>query len=161
MVVILLVLPKFVQATIPQIVIHWSTLTETANAYRLQDRNGIPLDGGLAVNGDGSLATLGYFDQATVSEPFKGNWIPMTFGTTVGDSSSGYGYDDGMFSFTTIFTRGSNQVLVYPNEPAGYSVNAPFVILNKLAPGTPVCIRFYDRATTDATARYNTVTGPN
>ena len=73
-------LPTFVQATIPQIVIHWSTLTETANAYRLQDRNGIPLDGGLAVNGDGSLATLGYFDQATGAEPFKGNWIPMTFG---------------------------------------------------------------------------------
>ena len=155
-------LPTFVQATIPQIVIHWSTLTETANAYRLQDRNGIPLDGGLAVNGDGSLATLGYFDQATGAEPFKGNWIPMTFGTTVGDSSSGYGYDDGMFSFTTIFTRGSDQVLVYPNEPAGYSVNAPFVILNNApAAGTPVCIRFYDRATTDATARYNTVTGPN
>jgi uncharacterized repeat protein (TIGR02543 family) len=154
--------PQFLQATIPQLVIHWSTLTETANAYRLQDRNGNPLDGGLAVNGDGSLATMGYFDQATVSEPFKGNWIAMTSGTTVGDSSSGYGYDDGMFSFTTVFTRGTNQVMVYPNEPAGYSVLTPFVILqNTPAPGTPICIRFYDRATTDATARYNTVTGPN
>ncbi|MBN38370.1 MAG: hypothetical protein CMI29_07875 [Opitutae bacterium] len=154
--------PQFLQATIPQLVIHWSTLTETANAYRLQDRNGNPLDAGLAVNGDGSLATLGYFDQATVSEPFKGNWIAMTSGTTVGDSSSGYGYDNGMFSFTTVFTRGSNQVSVYPNEPAGYSVQTPFVILqNAPASGTPICIRFYDRTTTDATARYNTVTGLN
>ncbi|MBT3637997.1 MAG: hypothetical protein HN531_13750 [Opitutae bacterium] len=162
MLVVIFGFPKFLQATIPQLVIHWSTLTETANAYRLQDRDGAPLDGGLAVNGDGNLATLGYFDEATPAEPFKGNWIAMTSGTTVGDSSSGYGYDDGMFSFTTIFTRGSDQVLVYPNEPAGYSVQTPFVILqNTPAPGTPLCIRFYDRATTDATARYNTVTGTN
>jgi uncharacterized repeat protein (TIGR02543 family) len=154
--------PHLLQATIPQIVIHWSTLTESANAYRLQDRDGTPLDGGLAVNGDGSLATLGYFDEATPVEPFKGNWIPLTFGTTVGDSSSGYGYDDGMFSFTTVFTRGTNQVLVYPNEPAGYSVHAPFAILDNVpAPGQPICIRFYDRGTTDASARYNTVTGSN
>jgi uncharacterized repeat protein (TIGR02543 family) len=154
--------PHLLQATIPQIVIHWSTLTESANAYRLQDRDDLPLDGGLAVNGDGSLATLGYFDEATSPEPFKGNWIPLTFGTTVGDSSSGYGYDDGMFSFTTVFTRGTNQVLVYPNEPAGYSVHAPFVILENVpASGQPICIRFYDRDTTNASARYNTVTGPN
>ena len=109
-------------------------------------RNGIPLDGGLAVNGDGSLATLGYFDQATGAEPFKGNWIPMTFGTTVGDSSSGYGYDDGMFSFTTIFTRGSDQVLVYPNEPAGYSVNAPFVILSNSACSRNSCLHPFLRS---------------
>ena len=79
----------------------------------------------------------------------------------MGDSSSGYGYDDGMFSFTTVFTKDSDQVLVYPNEPAGYSVNANHVILSNAPPSDqPLCIRFYDRATTDASARY-TVTGPN
>jgi len=147
---------------IPQIVIHWSTLTESGNAYRLTDRDGAPLAGGLATNGDGTLATLGYFDEANSTHPFHGNWVPLTQGTSVGDSSSGYGYDDGMFSFTTVFTKDSNQVIVYPNEPASYSVNANHVILSNAPPtNQPLCIRFYDRTTTDASARYNTVTSPN
>lgn len=155
-------LPKVSHSAIPQIVIHWSTLTESGNSYRLQDRDGLPLDGGLSSNGDGALATLGYFDEANSTAPFHGDWIPLTQGTTVGDSSSGYGYDNGMFSFTTVFTKDSNQVIVYPNEPASYSVNANHVILSNAPPtNQPLCIRFYDRATTDASARYNTVTGLN
>lgn len=147
-------------SAIPQIVIHWSTLTESGNSYRLKDRDGLSLDAGLSSNGDGSWVVLGYFDEGNSTHPFHGNWIPLTQGTTVGDSSSGYGYDDGMFSFTTVFTKDSDQVLVYPNEPAGYSVSANHVILSN-APTTnqPLCVRFYDRATTDASARYNTVTG--
>ena len=124
-----LLLPQFAYSSIPQIVIHWSTLTESGNASRLLDRDGVPIDAGLPSNGDGSFATLGYFDDSNATHPFNGDWVPLTFGTTVGDSSSGYGYDDGMFSFTTVFTKDSNQVIVYPNEPATYSVNAPFAIL--------------------------------
>ena len=157
-----LLLPQFAYSSIPQIVIHWSTLTESGNASRLLDRDGVPIDAGLPSNGDGSFATLGYFDDSNATHPFNGDWIPLTFGTTVGDSSSGYGYDDGMFSFTTVFTKDSNQVIVYPNEPATYSVNAPFAILENVpTPGQQLCIRFYDRAATDASARYNTVTSSN
>ena len=121
-------------SSIPQIVVHWSTLTETGNAYLLKDRNGLPLDSGLPSNGDGTWAVLGFFDNGTVGDAFNGNWVALTEGTTVGDSSSGYGYDDGMFSFTTVFSKDSNQVSVYPNEPAGYSVNAPFTILDNVPP---------------------------
>ena len=100
-----------------QIVIHWTSETASGSSDLLKDRDGNLLDSGSTSNGDGSIITLGYFDTATTSDPFNGNWVPLTEGTRIGDSSSGYGYADGTFSFTTIFTKNSSTVEVYPNEP--------------------------------------------
>ena len=67
-----------------------------------------------------------------------------------------------MFYFTTVFTEASNQVTVYPYQPASYQVEAPFAITAEAPPeDTPLCIRFYDATEIDPAARYNTVTGPD
>ena len=144
-----------------QIVIHWTSETTSGSSDLLKDRDGNLLDSGSTSNGDGSIVTLGYFDTATTSDPFNGNWVPLTEGTRIGDSSSGYGYADGTFSFTTIFTKNSSTVEVYPNEPANYNVNSQVVISDNQPPdGHPICIRFYDRTTKGPSSRYNTVHGP-
>ena len=116
------------QGTEPEIVIHWSSETVTGHPDILTDANGSALSAGGSGNGDGCLVTLGYFDQASAGNPFMGTWIPLTHGTRIGDSSSGYGFEDGMFSFTTVFTRLSDSVTVYPYRPASYSVTTPHTI---------------------------------
>ena len=148
------------QGTEPEIVIHWSSETVSGHPDILTDANGTALSAGGSGNGDGCLVTLGYFDQASAGNPFLGTWIPLTHGTRIGDSSSGYGFEDGMFSFTTVFTRLSDSVTVYPYRPASYSVTTPHTIEQNIPQAnTPICIRFYDGTDTGLTARYNTVTG--
>lgn len=145
-----------------KIVIHWVSETLSGSPDLLKDRDGNLIDAGSTSNGDGSVVTLGYFDMATTANPFNGNWIPLTEGTRIGDSSSGYGYSNGTFSFTTVFTKNSDNVSVYPSQPATYQVNAQRVITDSTPPGGhPICIRFYDRTSTGPSARYNTVHGPD
>ena len=147
-----------------QIVIHWTSETDLTSAILLKDRNGQLLDSGNTNNGDGCLVTLGYFSDANSTHPFGRDgtqWIPLTEGTRIGDSSSGYGYANGTFGFTTVFTKNSNLVSVYPNEPAHYNVNSQVIIASNDPPTNhPICIKFYDRTITGPSARYNTVTGP-
>ena len=153
---------NFLYSVEPKIVIHWSSVKTSGHAELLKDRTGQPLDAGAPNNGDGNLVVLGYFTDANTTHPFSGIWTPLTFGTRAGDSSSGYGYDNGMISFTTVFTNASNQVIVYPGNPASYNVQSPMVISTSSPPyNKPICIRFYDRTSTGPNARYNTVTGSN
>ena len=85
-----------------QIVIHWTSETDLTSAILLKDRNGQLLDSGNTNNGDGCLVTLGYFSDANSTHPFGRDgtqWIPLTEGTRIGDSSSGYGYANGTFAY--------------------------------------------------------------
>ena len=164
-ILLLLFYTSFLKAVDPTIVIHWSTVTTNGDPELLKDRNGNPLSIGNGGNGTGHVVTLGYFSQAnndSIENHFSGIWTPLTEGTRVGDSSTGYGFSDGMFSFTTVFTRSSNLVTVFPFEPATYNVQTPFTITGEEPePGTPLCIRFYDDIEVGPAARYNTVTGQN
>ena len=149
-----------------QLVVHWKSSTSEDATDLLKDRNGVKLNSGAGPNHDGDTVTLGYFTEATSSgvdsDLFLGEWVPLTTGTKIGDSSSGYGYGDGMFSFTTVFTIGTNSVSVYPNEPAGYVVTAPAIINTTTPrPGSPFAIRFYDLDPTNGTVKYNTVSNVN
>jgi hypothetical protein len=149
-----------------QLVVHWKSSTSEDATDLLKDRNGVKLNSGAGPNHDGDTVTLGYFTEATSSgvdsDLFLGEWVPLTTGTKIGDSSSGYGYGDGMFSFTTVFTIGTNSVSVYPNEPAGYVVSAPAIINTTTPrPGSPIAIRFYDLDPTNGTVKYNTVSNVN
>lgn len=140
-----------------QIVIHWITAHDTLKNYYNK-----PLFSGFNSNGDGCLVVLGYYDDASVSEPFKGNWITLTQNTRIGDSSSGYGHTSGTFGFTTVFTKNSKKVIVYPSEPSEYSTTSQITITdNSPQAGQPICIRFYDSDTILPTTRYNTVFGIN
>ena len=125
---------NFLYSIEPKIVIHWASVKTPGHAELLKDRTGQPLDAGAPNNGDGNLVVLGYFTDANTTHPFSGIWTPLTFGTRAGDSSSGYGYDNGMISFTTVFTNASNQVIVYPGNPASYNVQSTMVISSSSPP---------------------------
>ena len=142
----------------PKITIVWGTST-VGSSELLKDAEGNPLSAGVRGNGDGDLVELGYFSSGSTSDPFAGDWIPLTRGTHVGDSSSGYGFNDGMFIFTTTFEKNRDFVIVFPTEPKEFEENLGFTITSSTpAPGTPVCIRFYDKPSSGG-ANYNTVTG--
>lgn len=151
------------RAAVRQIVIHCSTQTTTNSPNILFDSNNNPLSSGVARNGDGHLITLGYYSEAnssSISNHFAGDWIPLTQGTRVGDSSTGYGFNDGMFSFTSTFTEGSDVVNIFPFEPAFFQLISDHAISNELPrAGTPLCIRFYDSKELSASTKYNAVTG--
>ena len=148
-----------------QIVIHCSSQTIVNHPDLLRNSQNEPLSAGFQRNGDGHLISLGYYSQAddsSISNHFKGNWIPLTEGTRIGDSSTGYGFGDGMFSFTTSFTLNSEIVNIFPTEPAFFQLTAPHPITNVLpGPGKPLCIRFYDNSEISKTTKYNAVTGAN
>ena len=149
-------------SAVQQIVIHWSTDLKLGSEVFLQNSDGTPISSGKGYNGDGCLVTLGYFDQSDDANPFLGNWIPLTTGTKFGDSSTGYGFPDGHFYVTSIFSKNSDVVEIYPSEPAYYEAFAPHPITSTLpAPGTPICIRFYDSQEITVDTKFNTVTGPN
>lgn len=145
----------------PQITIVWGTSTSSSSSDLPKGFDGLPLDAGVRGNGDGDLVELGYFSEAVTGNPFSGNWVPLTQQTRVGDSSSGYGYNDGMFIFTTNFLKDSDQVIVFPTEPKEYEEDLGFIITTSTPqPGTPICIRFYD-GTHKTGAKFNAVTGDN
>jgi hypothetical protein len=136
-------------------VIHWTTSADV-----LKNRFGLPLFAGHNSNGDGCLATLGYYDNSTVLEPFNGDWVELTRGTKIGDSSSGYGFSSGLFSFTAVFTKHTDNVIIYPTGPAVYVAKSQITITDSdPQPGQPLCVRFYDSNIITTSTRYNTVTG--
>ena len=146
-----------------QIVIHCTSQTIEAHADLLRDSQNLTLSAGNNANGDGDLVTLGYYslsDSSSIANHFNGDWIPLTEGTRIGDSSSGYGFGDGMFSFTSVFTFNSDRVEIFPYEPAYFELSTPNVITNSAPPpGKPLCIRFHDSNTISKDTKYNAVTG--
>jgi len=144
-------------SAVPKITIVWSTQTNGSEA--LYNDEGVALSAGIQGNGDGDLVELGYFSEGDQSDPFRGIWIPLTQNTHVGDSSTGYGFDDGMFSFMTTFYKDSDHIKIYPTEPKEFTERLPEPITSQSPPkNKPICIRFYD-APTKGGAKYNTVTG--
>jgi hypothetical protein len=158
----LVIVVPFQQAlSAPQISIVWGTTTNASSSDVLKGFDGLPLSAGIQGNGDGDLVELGYFSEASTGNPFSGTWIPLTQKTRVGDSSSGYGFEDGMFIFTTNFFKDSDHVIVFPTEPKEYAEDIGFTITTSTPQaGTPICIRFYEEAYKGAT-KFNTVTGEN
>ncbi len=67
------------------------------------DFSGTDLTSGGAGNQNGDLVELGYFTEADNSNLFRGNWIPLTTGTRIGDTSDGTDAGDGAFTFSTKF----------------------------------------------------------
>ena len=151
----------------PKFSIVWSTETHTGATNYLKDSSGQALDAGTAMNGDGFLVEIGYFSEGSFSSPFQenaflGEWIPLTVNTRVGDSSSGYGFPDGMFTFKTTFTKDANFVTTFWGEPKYFTDYLEDDITANSPPPqtTPVCIRFYN-STNKLGSLFNTVSGPD
>lgn len=157
-----MVCPLLSFANSPKISIVWSTENYSSDEYILKDAVGNPLSAGVQGNGDGDLVELGYYSLATSGSPFAGDWIALTQNTHVGDSSTGYGFEDGKFAFTSTFTRDSDTVTIFPTEPKVFVETLDFTISSTSPPpGIPICIRFYDSPTKTENTRYNAVTGTN
>ena len=83
----------------------------------LKNNNGVSLlSGGTSADGDGDVVQLGYYDAATVSSPFAGNFVALTgqgslntaYNTTsIGDFTS-QGGGAGTFFLYSAFTIGSS-----------------------------------------------------
>jgi len=139
----------------------FTALSETAAALvatKVEMRNGAdtvfrdsgaaPLGAGaLDVDGDGHVVQFGYYNQATVTNPFSGTWVPLsgagatnTWRTTIGDNVVNGPAADGRFNISIFFQ---------PGTPNGFD----------FPPSTniPMAIRFYDDFSIQAARRFNAV----
>jgi hypothetical protein len=116
------------------VIVNWSIASDPVR--QLLDNSGDPLSAGTSANGDGTLLQLGYYDMATMANPFSGAWVSIAT-TTMGDD----GVDlNGKFAVTSILGSGSFL------EPAI---------------GMPLAIRFYDGASMEVSSYFNAVSVTN
>lgn len=104
------------------------------------DFSGTSLTSGGAGNQNGDLVELGYFTEADNSNLFRGNWIPLTAGTRVGDTSDGTDAGNGAFTFSTKFDTSDGDATTYYSSSlktitvgsggSGYT-SAPTVIITR------------------------------
>jgi autotransporter-associated beta strand protein len=116
------------------ITISWDDGYET-----FTDFSGTSLTSGGANNQNGSLVELGFFTESDDSNLFRGNWIPLTAGTRVGDTSDGTDAGDGAFTFSTKFEDADGDATTFFSSAintvtgsggSGYST-APTVIISR------------------------------
>lgn len=158
---------------------NFSSVPATQNALLFRDASGTPLSQGSPVlNTDGMLVQLGFFAGSTTANNFTGTWTPITGATfaqfptqpartAIGDSPDLTGSGNGVITFNTTFTQGSNEVRVYAFDPDGifsdpgtYTTLSSISINNVQLPnGQVLAIRFYD--STNDTGSYNTVSADN
>lgn len=112
------------------VAINWSVSSNPSAL--LLDSNSNPLSAGSAATGDGTLVQLGYYDQAIITNPFRGNWVVLA-STTMGDDGLEV---SGRFSTTTILGG-----TPFPEPSAG----------------TPLAIRFYDGTSVGTSTYFNAV----
>ena len=125
------------------------------------DVDGTPLElGDLEINMDGNLIQLGYFSEASTSNLFQGDWVPLTAGLYFGDSSTLSGGNPGQFQVSILFLDGTDNVTVYPDAAGAYQTQSSHVITSaspKGSPGQLLAIRYYDRNSLSEGVRYNTI----
>ena len=116
----------------------------------------------VSINQDGAVVQLGYFSQAVADNLFAGDWVPLTWATSIGDTKDLTGYGDGTFSFTVHFKEGSKYVQVFgENDIGGYKTEAAHEITDgKPAEGTFLAMRFFNGSAGSAT-HYNTIASPS
>lgn len=134
--------------------INWSS-----DWTEFNDASGNALSQGIAtVNGDGAAVQLGYFTQATAGNLFAGDWVPLTWSTSIGDTKDLTGYGDGTFSFTVHFKDGTQFVQVYDDGDSGkYTTEAAHALTTSLpSEGAYLAIRFFNGSLGSAT-HYNTI----
>ena len=134
--------------------INWSS-----DWTEFNDSSGNALSQGVVTaNQDGAAVQLGYFSQATAENLFAGDWTPLTWATSIGDTKDLTGYGDGTFSFTVHFKEDSQFVQVYDDADTGkYNTEASHAVTTSMpAEGAYLAIRFFNAPLGSAT-HYNTI----
>jgi hypothetical protein len=112
------------------ILVNWSVTT--VDMRRLTNRTSSPLSAGTSAPGDGTLLELGYYNSASVSNPFQGSWTVLATSTT-GDDGMNVA---GSFSTKSILGQSSDPLLITT---------------------TPLSIRFYDGRSVATSTYFNAV----
>ena len=120
----------------------------------LANSAGVPLNGGSPnVDHDGAVIQLGYFNAATLADPFAGVFIPLT----------GQGAANSTFSNTTIGDDTANGTGTVRNGQGIFGISIEFTTANTTnflgfpAPGTPLAVRFYNNLSIAASTEFETV----
>lgn len=112
----------------------------------LLDNLSNPLSAGGAGNGDGFAVELGYYDTASISNNFAGNWVPMTgqnsLNTAFSTTSIGDGFGDPGELYATYIFRSS-----LPNTYMSLPPNTTI----------PLSLRFYNAVLISNATLYNAV----
>ena len=127
------------------------------------DTNDNPLDiGEPQLNQDGDLLQLGYFTEATPTNLFSGEWVPLVSESYFGDTSTLSDGIPGKFQIALLFFNNSDIVTVYPDASGTFETSAPYTITHS-SPGVNklLAIRYYDQNTISEGVRYNTIANPN
>lgn len=124
---IMLIFPLLAaQASSASIQINWSI----ENGRELYDRFVTPLSAGTSANGDGTLIQLGFYTEATSSNPFLGTWNILAT-SSIGDTGINQA---GRFNVSTTLVEGE--------------FNAPNT-------GIPLSIRYYTGLTAATSSYFN------
>jgi hypothetical protein len=110
----------------------------------VMDGNGAPLSSGeLEVPNDGAAVQVGYYDQASVANPFLGRWIPLTgeesnnsYFFSIGDNYVA----DGLIDMSFILQEQSIHMFDFPPSTS-----------------IPLAVRFYDHFSPFGAQHFNTV----
>lgn len=105
----------------------------------LQNESGLPLSGGSAASGNGTLLEFGYYSLASASDPFSGAWNALT----------------GPNSVSLIITTIGDQA--HPDGQFGMSFYLDPASVGLLQDGTPLAIRFFNSTSRTNSTFFNTV----
>ena len=159
--VILFMLLFVAALEIPLIGVNQRQIVLNSQQAAFLDVDGTPLKlGELKQNTDGDLIQLGYFSEASTSNLFQGDWVPLTAGLYFGDSSTLSGGNPGQFQVSILFLDGSDIVTVYPDAAGSFQTQASHIITSSAPKGSPgqlLAIRYFDRNTISEGVRYNTI----
>ena len=130
------------------------TVNFTSGDQTVTNLNGTTLltGGNSAINGDGAVLQLGYFNSGTSATPFVGTWVALTgeggansvFSTGTGKTSIGDDFNAGAGNGT--FAMG----LSFNTSIAGTANSLP-------SAGTPLGIRIFNNTTIASSTRYETI----
>jgi len=135
----------------------------------LFDQNNVALSPGTTADGDGFIFQLGYYDQATASNNFNGNWVALT-----GQGSANIGGDISGSSPAEALNQtsigdlnvnfGATNVPLNTNGSGAFALSVTFDsttfnTFNNLPQSTsiPLAIRFYNAYSLASATFYNTV----
>ncbi|RYD37345.1 MAG: hypothetical protein EOP87_03680 [Verrucomicrobiaceae bacterium] len=120
---------------------------DNAPGFEVRDQNGVPLSPGFINNPrDGTYFEIAYYNLATTSNPFAGDWVPMV------------GPEIGASNFATIGDRdvnGAAGIFSWLNEID--SSDATRDGYNLPGTGTPLSIRFYNAQRQSPSNLFNAV----
>lgn len=124
----------------------------------------IPLSAGTALDGDGAVLQLGYYDGATTGNNFLGNWVPLSGEGSLNTAVVPGSNDLEPYNKTSIGDVSSSFIGSGFNGTGAFGLSLNFVVGNASSGNNlpnsttiPLAIRFYNASTIGTSTYYNVV----